>query len=95
MRAGVAQLKAGLSRYLKRVKAGQEVLVTDRGRPVAKLVPVTIDARRESRRQRLVREGLLFPGSGKVRASLLRLPSQGPGRPVLDALLEERRGLPG
>jgi len=92
MRAGVAQLKAGLSRYLKRVKAGQEVLVTDRGRPVAKLVPVTIDARRESRRQRLVREGLLLPGTGRVRRSLLRPPSEGPGRSVLDALLEERRG---
>ena len=46
MKAGVAQLKAGLSGYLERVKAGQEVLVTDRGRPVAKLVPIAIDARR-------------------------------------------------
>ena len=91
MRAGVAQLKAGLSRYLERVKAGQEVLVTDRGRPVAKLVPIAVDARRGSRRERLVREGLLLPGRGRVRASLLRPPSEGPGRSVLDALIEERR----
>jgi prevent-host-death family protein len=38
--AGVAQLKARLSEYLSRVKAGEEVLVTDRGRPIARLVPV-------------------------------------------------------
>ncbi|HEX6710877.1 MAG TPA: type II toxin-antitoxin system prevent-host-death family antitoxin [Rubrobacter sp.] len=33
--AGVAQLKARLSEYLARVKAGEEVLVTDRGQPVS------------------------------------------------------------
>ena len=38
--AGVADLKARLSEYLARVKSGEEVLVTDRGRPVARLVPV-------------------------------------------------------
>lgn len=93
MKAGVAELKAGLSRYLARVKAGHEVLVTDRGQPVAKLVPIDAEARRGSRRERLVREGLLVPGRGRVRASLLRVPagSVGRGRAVLDALLEERR----
>jgi len=91
VKAGVAQLRAGLSRYLERVKAGQEILVTDRGRPVAKLVPIEVDARKGSRRERLVGEGLLLAGRGKVRPSLLRLPSAGPGRQVLEALLEERR----
>jgi len=86
----VAQLRADLSRYLKRVKAAQEILVTDRGRVVAKLVPIAADAPKGSRRERLVREGLLLPGRGRVRASLLRRPSRGPGRSVLDALLEER-----
>jgi len=93
MKAGVAELKAGLSRYLERVKAGHEVLVTDRGQPVAKLVPITAEARRGSRRERLVRDGLLLPGRGRVRASLLKPPagSAAQGRAVLDALLEERR----
>jgi prevent-host-death family protein len=93
MKAGVAELKARLSRYLERVKAGHEVVVTDRGRPVAKIVPIAADVRRGSRRERLVREGLLVPGRGRVRPSLLR-PAAGNaarGRAVLDALLEERR----
>jgi prevent-host-death family protein len=90
MKAGVAELKASLSRYLARVKAGQEVLVTDHGRPVAKLVPVA-EAEAGSRRASLIRDGLLLPGRGRIRPSLLRRPPRGPGASVLDALLEERR----
>jgi prevent-host-death family protein len=93
MKAGVAELKARLSQYLERVEAGQEVVVTDRGQPVAKLVPIAPAARRRSRRGRLIRQGLLVPGRGRVRASLQRAPSGNleHGRAVLDALLEERR----
>lgn len=34
---GVRELKDNLSRYLNRVKDGQDVIVTDHGRPVARL----------------------------------------------------------
>lgn len=82
-----------MSRYLDRVRAGQEILVTDRGRPVAKLVPVTGGVREGSRRERQVREGLLLPGRGKLRRSLLEPPTGDArqGRGVLEALIEERR----
>ena len=36
---GVRELKANLSAYLRRVQAGQRVVVTDRGRAIAALVP--------------------------------------------------------
>jgi prevent-host-death family protein len=92
MKAGVAELKARLSRYLEQVKAGHEVLVTDRGQPVAKIVPIGPEERRGARRGRLVRQGALVPGRGRIRASLLRPPrgDAAKGRAVLDALLEER-----
>jgi len=35
----VATLKASLSQFLASVKAGEEVIVTDRGHPVARIVP--------------------------------------------------------
>ena len=35
----IATLKASLSEFLAGVKAGEEVVVTDRGRPVARIVP--------------------------------------------------------
>lgn len=34
---GIRELKNGLSKYIERVRAGEEVIVTDRGRPVARL----------------------------------------------------------
>ena len=88
---GVAELKAHLSRYLERVKGGQEVLITERGQPVAKLVPLRVMEQRASRRHRLARAGLLQLGAGRVRAALLRTP-RGPrvGGSVLKALLAER-----
>jgi prevent-host-death family protein len=39
-RVGVKELKDQLSRYLSLVKSGVEVIVTDHGHPVARLVPV-------------------------------------------------------
>ena len=88
---GIAELKAHLSRYLDQVKHGQEVVITERGRPVAKLVPLHPTERRASRRERLARAGLLLPGPGRIRGSLLK-PPRGPlvGGGVLKALLAER-----
>jgi len=40
MDVGVRELKQQLSRYLDLVAAGEEITVTDRGRPKARLVPV-------------------------------------------------------
>lgn len=39
MRVGIADLKAHLSEHLKRVKTGDTLVVTDRERPVARIVP--------------------------------------------------------
>ncbi len=39
--AGVAVLKSNLSELLTAVKAGEEVCVTERGRAIARIVPVS------------------------------------------------------
>jgi prevent-host-death family protein len=36
---GVRELKAQLSEYLRRVKAGETVIITERGRPIGGIVP--------------------------------------------------------
>lgn len=41
--AAIAQLKSGLSEYISIVKAGEEVIVTERGKPVAKIVSIKRD----------------------------------------------------
>ncbi len=90
-KVGVARLKAQLSRYLDVAKRGEEVVITERGRPVAKLVALTGADRTDSRRQRLARAGLLILGSGRLPQYLRKHP-RGPlvGDAVLRVLLEER-----
>src|SRR5688572_17311299 len=88
----IATLKARLSHYLRKVKGGQEVLVTERGIAIAKIVPLERDTGRTARQERLAKAGLIRPGRGRVRRSLLTPP---PGREdigagVLAALLAER-----
>lgn len=90
-RVGIARLKARLSHYLEIARHGDEVVITDRGRPVAKLVPLGGAERAQSRRVRLARAGLLMLGTGRLRPAL-RKPPQGPstGAGVLRAMLAER-----
>jgi prevent-host-death family protein len=39
----IADLRNRLTQYLKEVRAGQEIIVRDRNRPIAKIVPLAID----------------------------------------------------
>jgi prevent-host-death family protein len=57
MEVGVRELRAHLSRYLKQVAAGEEILVTDRGNPVARLTP----ANGRSKLDELIAAGLVEP----------------------------------
>lgn len=88
---GLAELRERLSAYLKKVKSGQEVLITERGVPIARLAPLKGGRGGDSRRDKLAKEGLLHKGRGRVRRSL-RSPPQGAavGESILEALLSER-----
>ena len=90
--ASVSEVKASLSAYLARVKAGEEVIVTDRGTPIAKLVPLhAADDAEGQRLMRLVAEGVVIPGSGKLPEGFWELERPAdPDGGVLKALLEER-----
>lgn len=54
---GTRELKNRLSEYLRRVKAGETIVVTERGRPVGQIVP--IQASLLARVDRLVQSGIL------------------------------------
>ena len=69
--AAIAKLKAGLSGYLDSVKAGEQVVVTDRGRPVALIVPIDRKLSEDERRAELVCKGLVRPASGPTPADLI------------------------
>jgi prevent-host-death family protein len=89
--ASIAQVKARLSEYIRRVKAGNEVVVTERGVPVARLTGLEVAERRATRRDRLARSGVVKPGKGRVRRALQSPPDgQTEGAEVLAALLADR-----
>ena len=85
MEIGIRELRAGLSRYVKRVRDGEEIVVTDRGTAVARLVPVG----RERRLDRLIREGLVTPAPRPWRGRLPK-PVEAAG-PLSDIVLDDRR----
>jgi prevent-host-death family protein len=85
-RVGVRELRQNLSVYLRRVKLGQSLEVTERGRVVARLEPIVVD---DDQITRLERAGKVLRRStgdlSKIRPLQLDL-----GRP-LSAILEEMR----
>ncbi|MCL6546151.1 MAG: type II toxin-antitoxin system prevent-host-death family antitoxin [Bryobacteraceae bacterium] len=95
-RAAVSELKASLSRYLAMVKAGEEVLITERGRLIAHLCPLSPmrpgDEEEGERLRRLEIRGIVRIGKGKLPRKVLT--TFGPPDPtgkLRKALIDERR----
>ncbi len=86
---GVRELKSGLSRYLKRVRAGARVTVTERGRAIAMLGPVDVPADLEWAHA-LVVSGQARWAGGKPAGSRHPVPIV-TGRSVSEAVIEDRR----
>jgi prevent-host-death family protein len=88
----VTDTKNGLSAHLERVKAGETVLITERGVPIARLGPVAASKDPIGRRQRLVRAGLARPGPQPLPTSLQAAPATAlpDGASIVDIVLEER-----
>ena len=83
---GVRELHDRLSRYVQHVQDGAEVVVTMRGRRVARLVPVDeIDPLADLRARGLVREPTA------PRKSRARRPRLKAAKPVSDLVADQRR----
>jgi prevent-host-death family protein len=89
--AAVSKLKAYLSEYLSQVKAGNEVLITDRGKPVARLVPISRKKVARESVTRMEKNGLIKLGSGRLPKGFWAMPrAEDPKDLVLKALMQER-----
>lgn len=94
-RASISEVKNGLSSYVDLVREGETVVITDRGRPVAQLVPPahSKNAQVDERRAILEGRGVLLRATARAGKGFFeRLPPlpkvEGD---ALEALLEERR----
>jgi prevent-host-death family protein len=82
---GIRDLRDHLSRYIDRVRAGDELVITDRGSAVARLVPVE----GERKLDRLIAEGVVTPAAkGRRSRPARRVKTRGT---VSDLVAEQRR----
>ncbi|MGF1645377.1 MAG: type II toxin-antitoxin system Phd/YefM family antitoxin [Kineosporiaceae bacterium] len=82
---GVRELKNSLSRYLDRVRQGEQVVVTDRGRPVAVLSGLSPV---EDHLVQLIERGLVRPPVSSARVTPRPIDV---GATVSDLVADERR----
>jgi prevent-host-death family protein len=85
VRVGVRHLRDHLSRYLEQVAGGGEVVVTDRGRPIARIVPAA-----ETPLDRLAAAGLVRPPL-RPKPTASEISRVKPSGPVSSLVAEQRR----
>ena len=83
--AGIRELKQNASAVVAAVVAGDVVTITDRGRPVARLVPI-----RSTPLDELVESGRARRAHRKL-SELEPIPRRAAGEPELSSVLEEMR----
>jgi prevent-host-death family protein len=89
--AGIKELKNQLSRYIALVKKGDDVLITERGRVIARVVKE--NSRRSSLRQALqalVLRGQVIMPTREIERDIPE-PVKLPGKAVSEIVLEDRR----
>lgn len=96
MKVSVRDFKAKLSRYLKDARAGRDVVVTSRGRPVARLLAIPEETGEEPGGKELLRRLKLVPGvrlgAGNKPIGAKRPIRIRPGQKTLaETVLEDRR----
>lgn len=86
---GIAELRQNLSKFLKQVREGERIVVTDHGKPIAEIGPPPSG---ESHYDRLIREGRLKPAKvpGGIATLGPPLPRVEGERPLSELLIEER-----
>lgn len=66
--------KAHLSQLLKRVKAGKEIVISERGTPIVKMVPISQEQNFSERLVHLKSLGVILPRKNKKQAKGLSRP---------------------
>jgi len=87
-KVGVRELKNRLSSYLRQVKQGEEISVTERGKVIAVLAPAE-RGKRIAEFLPLIQAGLALWNGGKPSGSLA--PVKGRGKTLSRMVIEDRR----
>ena len=96
MKASVREFKARLSLYLRKASNGEDVVITSRGRPVARLLALAPasdaepDASELARRLRRI-PGMLPAKGGKIRGASRPMVIRPGEKTLAEIVLEDRR----
>jgi prevent-host-death family protein len=85
---GIRELKENLSRYMKKVKTGEKIIVTDRKKEIAIIMPLEKKAKQEKIYQ-LIQRGMASWAGDKPEGLPRRIVSK--GKSVSGAVIEDRR----
>jgi prevent-host-death family protein len=91
MRIGLREANQRFSKAIRAVRAGQEVILTERGRPIAVIKPLRDEAVQEATLRAMVDEGLITPAArkGPMPAPSWR-PVKVKGKPLSRTVIEDR-----
>lgn len=91
MRLGLREANQQFSKAIKAVRAGQEVVLTERGHPIAVITPIKEEHARDAALQAMVNEGLITPAArkGPMPAPRWR-PMKVKGTPLSQTVVDER-----
>jgi prevent-host-death family protein len=92
-KAGITEAKNNLSALIDGLRGGSPVLIVDRGRPVARLEPVTggEEGGQEGRLSRLIRDGVARPRRTGPPTALFSAPPPRAAASAVEAFIDERR----
>lgn len=90
-KATISQLKNHLSAYLRKVRAGQPLLVMDRDEPVARIERVEAGGAADDRLARLERAGLVRRAARQLDPAIVAENGARTRKSVVQALMDERR----
>jgi len=85
---GIRKFKENMGHYVELLKSGQDIILTDRKKQIAKVTPIGMSCAEEAVR-RMVVDGKACWGGGKPEAFRDRVRIKGKG--VADAVVEDRR----
>lgn len=87
----IADLKNNLSAHLERVRAGEELLVKDRNRPIARLVPLAAGENVDAEEMEMAAAGLIRLPTSDLPASFWKMPAPGVSlEDAVSAVISER-----
>jgi prevent-host-death family protein len=87
MRVGTRELKNKLSEYMRRVKAGETIIVTEHGKTIGQIVPIKPTV--EERLQAMVAAGQAEWNGQKLKSYQPRAVNKGDGQ-LSDLVVEDR-----